>query len=670
VLPDFVQDLFKSSGFTEGNNATEIAAAFKTLQSLKFGSPETEGFDSALVQDVLAKVAAAQWCSAEDVPSALENDMAMQDVRVVSSAEAGVEAVLGLSDDKLIVSFRGSHPSSLTGGLKHLSGQKSSFLCAECTVGDVYLTKYNALRTEVASALEALKIEFPKAKVFVTGAGEGGALATLFAVDSAQDATLVTFGSPRVGNAAFAEAFAASPLADSTFRVTHWRDPVPHMPQSATFVHVGQEVFYNQDSSDYKVCAGESAECAGATSVFNFLDHFNYMGKDTLKCMLGDALDSNGELTLLSSVLMTVQTQGSDLMVAPGTPVPAGFSDLLSMSKYFDAPADANTAMRRPGYDLPKEVGFDHEQAVAAPIGTMFQAYPNNFDHTLVAELAHFPYIAFCEKEQVEKWDCGPLCDRMNATSDIHYIAGEDSTQAAAVIAVNHDAQIMVFFKAGMPKGGLSDFEFMAHPEYCNDCKVHRGLYAQYLAIHAKVLNQLNIVQQAVPSAKVTVMGWSMGGALATYGALAMSAKGFEIDMVLTMGMPRAGNKAFVDYYHSTKLQKITWRITHNEDPMTHLPPTAAGWHHVGTEVFYNEDFTHYRICDGSGEDPYCSAGKPGLKLNADHFSYFSVDYSVSATACGGLGEFGTTLQKTLPSIAEVFAWIVPLVIEMEHNGQ
>merc|ERR1711988_763004 len=131
------------------------------------------------------------------------------------------------------------------------------------------------------------------------------------------------------------------------------------------------------------------------------------------------------------------------------------------------------------------------------------------------------------------------------------------------------------------------------------------------------------------------------------------AAKGVDVDMVMTLGMPRAGNKAFVDYYHSTKLQKITWRITHNEDPMTHLPPANAGWHHVGTEVFYNEEFSHYRICDGSGEDPFCSASKPALKLNSDHFTYFSVDYAASAISCGGLGEFGDSIKKTLPSIAE-----------------
>merc|ERR1712178_636986 len=100
-----------------------------------------------------------------------------------------------------------------------------------------------------------------------------------------------------------------------------------------------------------------------------------------------------------------------------------------------------DTAMRRPGFDLPKEAGFPMEQAIPAPVGTIHNFYPNNFDHTLVAELAHLPFIAFCNREQVEKWNCGPLCQRTNSTSHVHCIADTGPHKSAAVVAVNHDAQ-------------------------------------------------------------------------------------------------------------------------------------------------------------------------------------------------------------------------------------
>ena len=43
-----------------------------------------------------------------------------------------------------------------------------------------------------------------------------------------------------------------------------------------------------------------------------------------------------------------------------------------------------------------------------------------------------------------------------------------------------------------------------------------------------------------------------------------------------------------------------------------HLPTKWMGFHHFSTEVFYNEAFTSYKVCDGSGEDKTC-AGQFGI---------------------------------------------------------
>ena len=70
----------------------------------------------------------------------------------------------------------------------------------------------------------------------IVGHGASGALATLAALELADAgvpvAELVTFGAPRVGNKAFASHFEDS-VAFPVHRVTHARDPVPHMPSAA-----------------------------------------------------------------------------------------------------------------------------------------------------------------------------------------------------------------------------------------------------------------------------------------------------------------------------------------------------------------------------------------------------------------------------------------------------
>ena len=49
------------------------------------------------------------------------------------------------------------------------------------------------------------------------------------------------------------------------------------------------------------------------------------------------------------------------------------------------------------------------------------------------------------------------------------------------------------------------------------------------------------------------------------------------------------------------------FRVTHGFDPVPHLPLEAMGFHHVATEVYYNELQTKHTVCNGSGEDGKCS---------------------------------------------------------------
>merc|ERR1712146_175039 len=101
-----------------------------------------------------------------------------------------------------------------------------------------------------------------------------------------------TFGSPRMGNAAFANYYADS-APFPHHRVTHGRDPIVHTPStSAGFNHVGREVFFNKASSSYKVCArGEDPACSvSVTMATGVDDHVSYMGENFaakyLQCML------------------------------------------------------------------------------------------------------------------------------------------------------------------------------------------------------------------------------------------------------------------------------------------------------------------------------------------------------------------------------------------------
>ncbi len=74
---------------------------------------------------------------------------------------------------------------------------------------------------------------------------------------------MINFGQPRVGDKAFSDFIA--PLSVGSYRVTHWKDIVPHNPGNALgFYHNPTEVF-EDDAHALKTCSatnGEDLTCA------------------------------------------------------------------------------------------------------------------------------------------------------------------------------------------------------------------------------------------------------------------------------------------------------------------------------------------------------------------------------------------------------------------------
>ena len=106
----------------------------------------------------------------------------------------------------------------------------------------------SALAPNLTAAALSLAAAHPAAPLYITGHSLGAALATVAAVDIAAKlprsvrVRLVTFGSPRVGNAAFA-AFVRQ-ATDASTRVTHNRDIVPSVPPTwVGFHHAATEAW-------------------------------------------------------------------------------------------------------------------------------------------------------------------------------------------------------------------------------------------------------------------------------------------------------------------------------------------------------------------------------------------------------------------------------------------
>ncbi|PIO73194.1 triacylglycerol lipase [Teladorsagia circumcincta] len=140
----------------------------------------------------------------------------------------------------------------------------------------------------------ALRKQYPEYEVWITGHSLGGSLASLSAsflvgshIAEPSKVKLVTFGQPRTGDSRFSEIH--NNQLEYSFRVTHWRDIVPHIPMGPLggYFHHRQQAFYkeNMRPDDYKICdEGEAAECSDGLWFTASIDaHTHYFGRHVLQ---------------------------------------------------------------------------------------------------------------------------------------------------------------------------------------------------------------------------------------------------------------------------------------------------------------------------------------------------------------------------------------------------
>ncbi|EKF38209.1 lipase, putative [Trypanosoma cruzi marinkellei] len=140
-------------------------------------------------------------------------------------------------------------------------------------------------------------------RILVTGHSLGGAMATIAAANLVSQnhlfshglkILLYTFGAPRVGNMQFVNWLLASFCrgGHESYRVTHKRDPVPHVPpRFIGYLHVPREVWYDNDgNTNGRICndvvgrpctdltAKEDPRCSNSALPISVADHLNYLG--------------------------------------------------------------------------------------------------------------------------------------------------------------------------------------------------------------------------------------------------------------------------------------------------------------------------------------------------------------------------------------------------------
>lgn len=153
----------------------------------------------------------------------------------------------------------------------------------------------------------------------------------------------------------------------------------------------------------------------------------------------------------------------------------------------------------------------------------------------------------------------------------------------------------------------------------CIDCTVHAGFMLSWKHTRAEILPYLEKVIQQYPDYQLTLVGHSLGGAIAALASLDFKARGWN-PKVTTFGEPRIGNEGLMKYFDKAFLNDddieendMYRRVTHVDDPVPLLPLKEWGYKMHAGEIYISKvplspTVTDLQHCEGA-EDPLCIAG-------------------------------------------------------------
>ncbi|XP_038703190.1 lipase-like isoform X2 [Tripterygium wilfordii] len=228
-------------------------------------------------------------------------------IELIVDVQHCLQGYVGVAKDlkAIIVALRGTQEHSLQNWIEDLYWKQLDLNypgMPDAMVHHGFFSAYHntTIRPGILTAIKEAKEIYGDLDIMVTGHSMGGAMAAFCGLDlsvnhEAQNVQVVTFGQPRVGNAAFASYY--SQLVPNTIRVTNEHDIVPHLPPyysyfpQKTYHHFPREVWLYEigwGSLVYrveKVCdnSGEDPTCSRSVTGNSISDHLVYYGVE-LKC--------------------------------------------------------------------------------------------------------------------------------------------------------------------------------------------------------------------------------------------------------------------------------------------------------------------------------------------------------------------------------------------------
>jgi hypothetical protein len=191
------------------------------------------------------------------------------------------------SNGGIVVMWRGT--DSISGWVADAEFSQIANPWGQGNVHKGFVASYSAARAGMVALLHKALAICPSCNVTISGHSLGAALAVLTVADlgaqiNGRGVRALTFGGPRVGDAAFVSWMTSARSSVAMERHTWEADLVPRLPpQSLLLVHYAHMPTEICHHSKWKVCSttdGEDSSCILSVPFFllNWIDHGSYFG--------------------------------------------------------------------------------------------------------------------------------------------------------------------------------------------------------------------------------------------------------------------------------------------------------------------------------------------------------------------------------------------------------
>lgn len=247
----------------------------------------------------------------------------------------------------------------------------------------------------------------------------------------------------------------------------------------------------------------------------------------------------------------------------------------------------------------------------ASPVNIKRQAI-TTLSPTQVNEFApftHFASAAYCQPSTTINWSCGVNC---NANPDFQAVAsgGDGARFQFWYVGFSPSLKTVIVAHQGTDPHKLlsllADADFFLFPLNSTlfpgvplDVEAHVGFSSHQAGSASMIFSAVQIALSKLGASSVTVVGHSLGGALALLDGVY-----FRLQLpqsvsvkVITYGMPRVGNQAFADFVDST-LSGLVTHVNNREDPIPTVPGIFLKFHHPSGEIHIQDSGT-WDACPG-----------------------------------------------------------------------